>query len=226
MFTMTRFKKSKTSGTAMGCLGVLEKTTDLGAIKGRKVMVLLDEQNLSITARDLGYELKYGLLARRIREAAESARLHLFTASNPDGRNTSKRFEVLGYVTHVKTIRRKPLPDGGQRSDCNIDNLFAFWAGLLTVDNGWDVMVLASGDYGLSGELAEAICRRDTDNSTKLMTLSLPGSTAQDLDAQKNPNITANLEIGLDLLTPTNRSTRCFVARVLDNNVFQSHKLY
>jgi hypothetical protein len=59
----------------------LEKKTILTAIKGRKALVLLDEQNLSITARNHGFVLQYDLLARHTRKAARAAKLHIFIAA-------------------------------------------------------------------------------------------------------------------------------------------------
>lgn len=206
--------------------GMLENKTDLAAIKCGRVFVLLDEQNLSITARSFGYALQYDLLAKRIHVVAQSAELHIFTAAEPHDRRVKRRFENLGYIVHLKTIRRTRLPDGRQRIDCNVDNLFAFWAGLLVAKNTYDVIVLASGDYGLAGELSEAIYEKRRDDRIKIMTLSLPGSTAQDLDADKNQNIAVNLEVGLDLLKRLRLSDQLSPARTLDSFcVFRSSDL-
>jgi hypothetical protein len=181
---------------------MLEKTTDLVRIRARKVVFLLDEQNLSITAENLGYTVQYDQLARHIRANAREAELRIFIASDRRNQADALRLKKLGYKVHVKTIRDKLLPNGEQRRDCNIDNIFAFWAGYCTLRNGHDVIVLGSGDYGLSGEISQVMCSLLGKRATKIMTLSLPGSTAQDLDASRNKSISANLEIGLDLLRP------------------------
>jgi hypothetical protein len=181
---------------------MLEKTTDLAKIRERKVVFLLDEQNLSITARKLGYTVKYGQLARHIRENTKKAELRIFIAADRSNQADARRLKRLGYKVHVKTIRHKHLPNGDQRRDCNVDNIFAFWAGYCTQRNGHDVFVLGSGDYGLSGELSQTMRSLLGKRTAEIMTLSLPGSTAQDLDASRNKSISANLEIGLDLLSP------------------------
>lgn len=182
--------------------GTLERETDLSAIRARRALVLLDEQNLSIGARNLGYELQYDMLADQIRSTAKTVDLHVFTAVEPHDGKGARRFEHLGYAVHAKTMRHVRLPDGRVRHDTNVDNLFAFWAGLFAAKTRYGVIVLGSGDYGLSGELSQAIKDRLADRRVDVMTLTLPGSTAQDLDARRNPNITANLEIGLDVLKP------------------------
>ena len=182
---------------------LLERNTDLSAITGKRTLVLLDEQNLWISAQDLGYRLDYGRLASGICSAARAADLHIFTAVEEDNGTDVLQFEPLGYSVHAKTIRRIPLPGGRYRSDANIDNLFAFWTGLFAVKAGCcQVLILGSGDYGLAGELAQAVKGGSRRRLPHVMTLSLPGSTAQDLDARTNPHIKANLEIGLDLMEP------------------------
>jgi hypothetical protein len=167
----------------------------------------VDEQNLSIGARDLGYELQHDLLANRLGTAARSAELHLFTAADLDT-EVESRFKNMPYIVHTKAIRRTRLDDGRYRSDCNIDNLFSFWVGVLAVKTTFNVIVFGSGDYGLAGELSKEIRSLRRKRSVQIMTLSLPGSTAQDLDSDENPDITANLEIGLDLLKPIAASFR------------------
>lgn len=179
---------------------ILEKSTKLSHIRNKRILALVDEQNLSISAKKLGFRFQYDLLSEKLKKTAKRARLHIFIASESLGAPNKKRFETIGYTTHVKIIRDLPLAGGRFLSDSNIDNLFAFWAGIFCKRNSYDVLIMASGDFGLSGELARAIRLQETKKRIQVMTLSLPGSTAQDLDARINPDITANLEIGLDVL--------------------------
>jgi len=180
----------------------LERATELSALTGQRTLVLLDEQNLSIGARNLGYELDYPALTRRIRSAASSAEIHVFTAAGPSHPHAGQQVRGPDHIVHVKTIRQWQLPGGRARRDANVDNVFSFWAGLLTAKKSWGAIVFGSGDYGLAGELPQAIRARRLRSPVKLMTLSLPGSTAQDLEARFNPNVSVNLEIGLDVLRP------------------------
>jgi len=186
----------------------LETTTHLEPLRGLRVLGLLDEQNLSLSARDHGYRIPYDLLAQRINGVARTTRLHVFIAADPNNPGRTEYFERHRYVTHVKVIRRRLLRSGGLQCDANVDNLFAFWTGVSAITARRHVILIASGDYGLAGELSHAIRHLPGGCRPPVMTLSLPGSTAQDLDAARNPDIAANLEIGLDLLIPlTNPST-------------------
>lgn len=185
---------------------VLEKTTKLSPVVDRRVLALLDEQNLSVSARYLGYRLDYGLLVERMRSASERIRPHIFTAAQPGDDHKARQLSEFGYIVHVKTVRRTQLRGGHIRRDSDIDNLFSFWAGKCASRNGFDAIVLGSGDYGLSGELAQAIAERRGPGLVRIVTLSLPGSTSRGLDARKNPHIASNMEIGLDVLKPLNSS--------------------
>jgi len=215
MITLNRIKKTNFYHHPASRYERLEAATDLAAISGRKVLVLLDEQNLSITAKKLGYRLRYGLLAERINAAADSAEIHIFTATETgDVYSTRQQFKKLGYLTHLKIIRNKCY---GKTCDSNIDNHFAFWSGMQARRTIFDIIVLGSGDYGLSGEVAKEIYEQRRNKAMSIMTLSLPGSTSQKLDAETNPNITANLEIGLDMLEPLARSKSQFAAATVSS---------
>jgi hypothetical protein len=180
----------------------LELHTDLSALHGLRALVLVDEQNLSISAQHLGYRLNYRRLARNLQDSTTSASLHVFIAAPEENHWSVKQLGHFGYVVHVKTIRRIPRAGGQIRRDTNIDNLFAFWLGRFVAAAAYEAVVLATGDFGLSGELAPVIHRLVPSATLPVMTLSLPGSTAQDLDARRNRHIAANLEVGLDLLKP------------------------
>jgi len=196
-------KNRKHQGCGPVHCGILERGTDLTSVSGRRLLVLLDEQNLSITAKKQGFRLQYDLLAKRFKTVAETAELHIFMAVELWYEATKRqRFEESGYTVHLKRIRSRQFANGRRKCESNIDNLFAFWAGMSALRAEPEILVLGSGDYGLSGELAKETCEQRRNKAMSVMTLSLPGSTSQDLDAETNPNITANLEIGLDLLKP------------------------
>jgi len=194
-------------------LAKLERTTQLSAIANNKVLVLIDEQNLTRGVLDHNFMLQYDLLAEQIHSSAKSAKLHIFIADNTNYGKRRKHFARLGYIVHTKTIRPK-ISKNRYGWDRNVDNLFAFWAGLIARRNRYDTLILASGDYGLSGEISEAICKlRGPSNKLQIMSLSVSGSTSSGLKARWNPYIAANLKIGLDLLKPLSPSFMWFFGR-------------
>lgn len=184
----------------------LEAATNLHTLNDQSVIACVDEQNLTVGARHLGFRLDYRRLAEQMETAARSVHLHICIAAEPNDQSRQRYFEQFGYITHVKTRRHIRRRWGEVITDCNIDNVLAFWTGFAAATVEQEaVIVIASGDYGLAGELAEAIGKLPRRKSLPVMSLSLPGSTAQDLDATRNPNIAANLEIGRDLLVPISR---------------------
>lgn len=196
----------------------LEKTTQLSAISKRKVLVLIDEQNLTRGVLDHNFMLQYDLLAEQIRSIASSAKLHIFIAAKANDGKRRKHFARTGYIVHIKTIRRK-CSDNQLQWDHNVDNLFAFWAGLIARRNRYDTLILASGDYGLSGEISEAICQlRGPGNKLQIMSLSVTGSTSSGLETRWNPYIANNLKIGLDLLRPLGPLNRWSFGRKGNNH--------
>jgi len=205
---MRREKRNHRNGTRLSdilWLAKLGKTTQLKGIRNRKVLVLIDEQNLSIAVNKRNLMLQYDLLAERIKSAASLAKLHIFIATYKNDESRKKQLARMGYVVHVKKARKKYSSNGRRDWDSNVDNLYAFWVGLYARKNKYDVMILASGDYGLAGELSRAICTIRQHNSPAIMSLSLPGSTSEGLKAHWNRYIKANLYIGLDLLGPLHR---------------------
>ena len=189
---------------------ILNGLTNLKAIRDKKVLILLDEQNLSIAARQLGFDLDFRQLADRIHNITTQAQLHLFAASCSQDQTATDWFEAAGYRVHIKVVRYRKDEKGRIRCDTNIDNLFAFWAGIKGPSTNCEAIVLASGDYGLAGELAQAIRRQPRRCPVEIMTLSLPGSTAQGLNARRNGHITANMEVGQDVLRPKRNKFRYF----------------
>ncbi len=122
--------------------GLLEPLTDLSAIRGQSILAFLDEQNLSIGARDLGFCLDYARLARLVRASAREASLHVFVASHPHDQHATRRLERSGYVVHPKRIRMVRCGNGQVRRESNIDNLFSFWVGMLAGISPYEVIVL------------------------------------------------------------------------------------
>jgi len=181
---------------------LLEQATDLASLKGKRIIVMLDEQNVSKGAEQLGLRMRYDLLAERVHAAAATAKLHVFLAARPGASDRVSEFERLGFIAHAKVVRYIRPNGRGSIRDANIDNLFSFWLGWLVRTTPVDMVVIGSGDYGLSGELAKEIRMLRSRRPIGVATLSLPGSTAQDLDARHNLNIRVNLEIGLDVLDP------------------------
>ncbi len=66
---------------------VAERTGPLAPLRGKRLLVVADVQNLDLSARDLGYRLSWARLGRSLTGAAKSASLHaVFACRTGDNR--------------------------------------------------------------------------------------------------------------------------------------------
>jgi hypothetical protein len=106
-------------------------------------------------------------------------------------------FAERDWIPHATQIRTVSTQKGLKRKG-NADFLMSFLAGVLVSRSSADVVVLASGDGDLVEEIAIGI--RSLLKERSIVTMSLAGSTAGRLNAEKNALISANIEIGRDCL--------------------------
>lgn len=176
---------------------VPEQTGPLNLLRGQKIIVIADVQNLTAGANTYGCKFSYDSLARILREASVSGSFHAFYAAENPENNRNAYFKTRGWtpypyqVHHVETCR-------GLERRSNVDTLLACIAGARICTSPADVVVLCSGDGGLVTDLAQAVLFFP--KPRKVVTVSLAGSTAQSLNAQHNPLIAANIECGRDVL--------------------------
>lgn len=181
---------------------VAPQTGPLEGLKGQRVIVIADVENLSFSAKNLnhGYRLSYKALAERLRTYTKGCSLHAFYSSNAND-NRAEYFQKRGWIPHVKPI---DIVNRGREKLANSDVFLAAKAGIL-VRNGFDAVVLATGDGSLAIDIARAIVALPKKRA--IFTLSLAGSTSRRLDASRNPIISENIEIGLDVLNPIINNT-------------------
>jgi hypothetical protein len=171
-------------------------TGPLDRLEGRRILALLDVENLTISTRQAGFELIYAKLADRLKSASKAACLHAVLSVDPNDTCDREHMEQSGFNIHTRIIKR--LPDG--RKWANADNLFAFKAGTLVTRSTAEMIILGSGDGLLCDDLAKLI--KTLPGKREVMTLSVAGSTNSVLNARFNPAITENIEVGRDILVP------------------------
>lgn len=161
-------------------------------------MILCDTQNLTQGALQLGFRFSYRRFAEILRNTTDKCALHAFFAAQTGDNRRCDYFAQRGwrpyeYPIHtVSTIR-------GEERRANIDFTLAFFAGTLTSRlRAESVVGIASGDGLLVADVARAI--RSLPTPRVIVTFSLAGSTAQNLNAQTNALLDANVELGHDVL--------------------------
>jgi hypothetical protein len=173
---------------------LVAETGPLNGFENRRVLAIIDVENLTISARKLGHELDYSAVARRLKSAARAVQLHAALSIERGDTTDIDHVRGSGFIVHTRFIER--LRDGSKAA--NSDNVFAFQAGLLVSRASADAVILGSGDGQLVCDLAESI--RALPAHRSVWTLSVPGATSFRLDCRRNPFIDGNVEIGTDVL--------------------------
>ncbi len=182
---------------------IAEHTGPLDAIRGGRVLVLADAQNLDLSCRDLGYRLSWARLGQRLREAADRAWLHaVFSRSAPDESRRWDYFLERSWQPHAKIARAVNRPGGRVERDSNADFHLAFLAGHLAGRLSVNWVILATGDGTLA--LDVSACLSKLPSMPAVATLSVAGATAQRLDARVCDGglIRLNIEVGRDVMRP------------------------
>jgi hypothetical protein len=177
-------------------------TGPLAPLAGGRVLVIVDDENLTISARNLGYQVSYTMLGALLQQHTRSCALHAVFSNAPDDRRRSCYFEAQGWIPHARSIDYIPTRRG-MTAHANADNLLAFTAGTLTSRSRADTVILGSGDGKLVCDIAKALV--SLPKTRQVLSLSLAGSTSYRLDASTNAFLAHNIEIGLDVLRPRRR---------------------
>lgn len=186
--------------------GDLPATTGpVDLLRGRKVLMICDVDNLSVGAKDAGYTVSYAKLGQLLRENSESCELHAFFPVNAKKKGRIDYFRKRGWKTHANEVQTFQTCRGRERLS-NSDNQILLWSGLLAASSDADMIVVASGDGTLVCDIARFFARSETPRP--VLTLSLVGSTSARLDASQNIDIFANLELGKDMLQWLGKAAR------------------
>jgi hypothetical protein len=180
---------------------IAEQTGPLDALRGSRVLVLADAQNLDLSCRDLGYQLSWSRLGQRLRDAAGRASLHaVFCRSGPDDTRRWDYFLERSWQPHAKIARMVKRAYGRIERDSNADFHVAFVGGHLAGRLSVQWVILATGDGTLA--LDVSACLATLPSTPAVATLSVAGATARTLDARVCKFIRLNIEVGRDVLRP------------------------
>jgi hypothetical protein len=176
---------------------VASVTGPLDSLRGRHVLVLADAENLRCSARDHRARLSFRRLGTILCRISSRCDRHAFFSREKGDDRLTRYFEDRGWTAHPRDIQTIHTIHGRQRR-ANSDNVILFTGGVLVSRSRTDVVVVASGDGDLVCDLAR--CLHALPRSSQIVTLSMAGSTSFRLDATRNADSTANIEVGRDCL--------------------------
>ncbi len=176
---------------------IAEVTGPMNSIEGRRLLTVVDVENLTYSARELGFKVSYKMLADKLRQAARSCVLHAFFSRERGDERWGSYFAARGWIPHPNDIETVQTYQGKKRL-ANSDNMILFNAGLFISRSTADTIVLASGDGSMVCDIAKFLS--ELPKPREVVTMSLAGSTSWRLDAKKNQYISCNIELGKDCL--------------------------
>jgi hypothetical protein len=95
-------------------------TGPLDGLIGRRVLVLVDDENLRISARELGYRLSLRRLGERLRRQSAECSLHGFFSRDPGDERRCDYYRDRGWVPHPRDVQVFSMP-GGEKRHANSD---------------------------------------------------------------------------------------------------------
>jgi hypothetical protein len=179
-------------------LPTLPRETKLTFSTGR-VLAILDDDNVRISLRKLGFALSYRTLRARLSESAPEVDAWVALSDN-DGAVARGRYLEQRDWKVVQVPRQTVLHRGVPTVKANVDHELAFLAGRLSAKDSFDIVLLGTGD----GDLAVAVARCLREYTTaSIVTLSVPGCSSHRLT---DPVLfSERLFVGRDLVVPVRR---------------------
>lgn len=187
-------------------VSIAPRTGPLFHLAGRRALLLADAENLIYSAENLGCGIFFDRLAAMLFHVCRECRLHAYLSTPPNQRDPRLvAFEGSGWTIHTNPIHEVRTRAGFRRR-ANADNFLLFSAGRLLSRHQVDAVVIGTGDGDLADDLARAV--KDLDDNPQVFTLSLAGATSHRLNADHNPRIAGNIEVGRDCLYDRRRFCR------------------
>lgn len=175
---------------------VAPSTGPFAALVGaRRTVIVADVENWAYSARDLGRSIDFAALAQLLRQNLARAMLHgVLSVDARDVEATRLEGSARGWIAHPRAIFASAT-----RRHANADTLFACAVTAIVAREKPDTVVLGTGDGALGLDVARFL-RTAFPRCRRIATLSVAGATSHLLDAAREPAITANLEIGRDVM--------------------------
>ncbi len=175
--------------------------TDLAPLRGSRVAVVADDDNVRISTQRHGRRFSYRALLERVaRESRVMAALAVVTAA-PGDQGRQHYLETRGWRTLVLP-REMCVGVNGLRLRSNADMDLCLEVGCWLAAVSFDVLAVVSGDGDLCVSIARAAARHRPD--VRVVTLAIPGSASQQLRTRRDL-FHAHVVLGRDLTRPFNR---------------------
>ena len=179
----------------------LRDQTDLSPLRGARVAMVADDDNIRISTRRQERRFSYSTLLERVaKESRVTVALAVVTAT-PGDQGRQHYLETRGWRALVLP-RELCAGVNGLRLRSNADMDLCLEVGCWLAAMSFDVLALVSGDGDLCVSVARAAARHRPDVRT--VTLAVPGSASHQLWTRRDL-FAAHITVGRDLTRPLNR---------------------
>ena len=163
-----------------------------------QTLFIIDAENLNYSLSQIGYKPDYAAINKRLEAVSESLQAHVFMTS-PDQTMEAKRryFASVGIAPHLRAVN-SILTVGQPNKHLNSDNEMLLRLGFLCGQRRFDTVILGTGDGALGCAAANFLA--EMTKPPKVYTLSVQGSTSNQLLAGSNWLVNDNLILGADMV--------------------------
>jgi hypothetical protein len=179
----------------------LHEQTDFSPLRGARVAIIADDDNINISTRRQSRRFSYGTLLKRVAKESRVAVALAVVTATPGDQARQHYLETRGWQTVVMP-RELCAGVNGLRLRSNADMDLCLEVGCWLAVRSFDVLVLVSGDGDLCASVARAAARHRPDVRT--VTLAVPGSASHQLWTRRDL-FAAHIAVGRDLTRPLNR---------------------
>jgi hypothetical protein len=181
----------------------LGEQTDLSQLRGARVAIVADDDNIRISTRRQARRFSYGTLLERVAKESRVAVALAVVTATPGDQARQHYLETRGWRTLVLP-RELCAGINGLRLRSNADMDLCLEVGCWLAAMSFDVLALVSGDGDLCVSVARAAARHRPDVRT--VTLAVPGSASHQLWTRRDL-FAAHIPVGRDLTRPLNRQS-------------------
>ncbi len=170
-------------------------------LANKKLLVVADVENLSLSAEDKGLVLVYSALAHKLSTVCKNPRLAAFATIEDRHRVFAEQMEESGWELHARPVEYVPdrTRNGRWAPTRNSDAVMLMTTGHLLSEIQPDVLVIGSGDGGLIIEMART-ARRILPSIHGVSTLSFEKNTSSAARSKSCDYVDENIFLGNDVL--------------------------
>jgi len=171
--------------------------TDFSALRGKRLLALVDEDNLRMALKAYGVRIAYRVFLRHLKAEAQKVSPWVVCTRFENDDRRDAYLKGCGWNA-VAIARETVMTVRGPTRKANADMDLCFVAGYLARGGSFDAVLIGSGDGDLCLSIARGIKRIPA--RREVFTLSVPRSTSHRILCANEPGLfDGNIIVGRDI---------------------------